>query len=300
MKKVTILYFLIGTLVFFGEIVSGNAQNKFKEKLNIIVFGAHPDDCDIKFGGTAALFAEMGHRVKFVALTNGDAGHYEKGGGALAKLRRLEAKEAAKRLGIEEYITMDNHDAELFPSLDIRHQVIREIRNWKADVVVTHRPVDYHPDHRYTGILLQDAAFLVIVPNVAPDTPALVKNPVFLYLNDRFQKPYPFQPDIAVDITSTMDKKLDALDAHSSQFYEWLPWIVGTLEDVPEEPKARRAFLKKMRPAKISFEIRKSLKKWYGDKKGNEVKYAEAFEICEYGKQPTEEEIRVIFPMLRK
>jgi len=66
------------------------------------------------------------------------------------------------------------------------------IRNWNADVVITHRPYDYHPDHRNTAIAVQDAAFLVTVPNVAPDAPALKKNPVFLYSSDRFQKPLPF------------------------------------------------------------------------------------------------------------
>ncbi len=268
-------------------------------KLNIIVFGAHPDDCDEKMGGTAILFAKMGHHVKFVALTNGDAGHFEKGGGALAKIRRKEAKESARRLGIDDYMVLDNHDAELLPTLKIRGDVIREIRNWNADVVVTHRPVDYHPDHRYTGELVQDAAYLVIVPNVAPDTPPLAKNPVFLYLQDHFQKPYQFQPDIAVDITDVIDKKIKALDAHQSQFYEWLPWTEGKLDKVPTGEKERLDFLAKIWSGTISPKIRESLIKWYGEKKGNTIKYAEAFEICEYGKQPTDSEIKILFPMLK-
>lgn len=268
------------------------------KKLNIIVFGAHPDDCDNKIGGTAALFAEMGHHVKFVSVTNGDAGHFDKGGGALAKIRRSEANLAAKRLGIDAYTVLDNHDAELFPTLDVRHQIIREIRNWNADVVITHRPVDYHPDHRYTGILVQDAAYLVIVPNVTPDTPPLKKNPVFLYLQDHFQKPYSFKPDIAVDITKTFTKKMDALDAHKSQFYEWLPWTSGKLSMVPKEIDKRREFLISIWSRSISPKVRKSLNKWYGNERGETVKHAESFEICEYGKQPTDEEILELFPML--
>lgn len=288
---------MIAFCMVCGLSIHSSAQEKAKEQLNIIVFGAHPDDCDNKMGGTAALFAQMGHRVKFVSVTNGDAGHYEKGGGNLAKIRRKEAQEAGRRLGIE-YTVLDNHDGELFPTLDVRHQVIREIRNWDADIVLTHRPVDYHPDHRYTGVLVQDAAYLVIVPNVTPDTAPLKKNPVFLYLQDHFQKPNEFKADITVDITSVFDKKMDALDAHLSQFYEWLPWTSGKLQDVPKTEKEKREFLIKTWSRPISEKTRASLTKWYGSKKAMAAKHAESFEICEYGKQPTDAEIRQLFPML--
>jgi LmbE family N-acetylglucosaminyl deacetylase len=296
MKSNKFKLILLVHILLFCFSASLESQNR---KLNIIVFGAHPDDCDNKFGGTAALFAKMGHAVKFVSVTNGDAGHFAKGGGALAKIRRAEAKEAAKRLNIE-YTVLDNHDGELLPILSIRHQIIREIRNWNADIVLTHRPVDYHPDHRYTGVLVQDAAYLVIVPNVVSDTPPLKKNPVFLYLQDPFQKPYPFQPEITIDISSTLDQKIYGLDAHDSQFYEWLPWTEGKLSDVPENKSKRLEYLKNKwgKKSVISSETRTSLTKWYGDKKGNAVQYVESFEICEYGKQPTDEEIRILFPML--
>lgn len=292
------LHLLMNILLFccIGNI---EAQNKMDKKLNIIVFGAHPDDCDNKIGGTAALFAEMGHNVKFVSVTNGDAGHFEKGGGALAKIRRAEADAAAIRLGIKAYTVLDNHDGELFPTLDVRHQIIREIRNWNADVVLTHRPVDYHPDHRYTGVLVQDAAYLVIVPNVVSDTPPLEKNPVFLYLQDHFQKPYPFQADITIDITKTFNKKMIGMDAHQSQFYEWLPWTEGDLANVPKEESKKMAYLTSNWTGKISPEVRQSLIKWYGKEAGNAAIHAESFEICEYGKQPTDEEIRALFPMLK-
>lgn len=275
-----------------------NAQEGDENKLNIIVIGAHPDDADNKFGGTAALFAEMGHRVKFVSVTNGDAGHQNMGGGHLAKIRRKEAQEAAKRLGIEEYTVLDNHDGELLPTLNVRHQLIRQIRDWDADVVLSPRPADYHPDHRYTGILVQDAAYLVIVPNVTPDTPPLEKNPVFLYLEDHFQKPYPFQPDITVDITNTYEKKIAGLDAHESQMYEWLPWTGGKLDEVPKNKEDRIKFLRQNWGGNITPEERQNLIKWYGKEHGENVKYAESFEVCEYGKQPNDEEIKQLFPML--
>ena len=158
------------------------------ERLNIIAFGAHPDDCDIRAGGTAARWAAAGHRVRFVSVTSGDAGHHEQGGGALAARRRAEAREAGRRIGVD-YVVLDNHDGELLPTLAIREQIIRQIREWRADLVLCPRPNDYHPDHRYTGILLQDAAYMVTVPNVVSDTPSLRRNPVFMYFEDGFQKP---------------------------------------------------------------------------------------------------------------
>jgi LmbE family N-acetylglucosaminyl deacetylase len=268
-------------------------------KLRIIVFGAHPDDCDIRAGGTAAKWAALGHQVKFVSLTNGDAGHQSEGGGALARRRRAEAAEAGKRYGIAEYITLDNHDGELMPTLEVRYQVIREIRKWNADLVLAPRPNDYHPDHRYTGVVIQDAAYMVVVPNVCPDTPPLRKNPVFLYHQDGFQKPAPFRPDIAVDIDDVWEKKVDGLDAHVSQMYEWLPWVDGKLEQVPKDPAARRKWLAAQRERGPSPAVRAALVKWYGPERGNKVQQAEAFEICEYGKQPNEAELRRLFPMVR-
>lgn len=268
-------------------------------KINVVVIGAHPDDADVDVGGTAYQFAQMGHKVLFVSLTNGDAGHYSKGGGALAKIRMAEAQEAGKRIGVT-YKVLDHHDAELMPTLELRHQIIRIIRNWNADVVITHRPYDYHPDHRNTAIAVQDAAFLVTVPNVAPDVPALQINPVFLYSHDNFQKPNPFQPDIAVDITAVYDKKVYGMAAHESQFFEWLPWLNGVLDQVPESEKERLEWLGEARSQKISPEAKAALEKWYGKEKAEQVRMAETFEICEFGKHPSDEEIRKLFPMLGK
>jgi LmbE family N-acetylglucosaminyl deacetylase len=264
-------------------------------KLRVIAFGAHPDDCDMRAGGTAAKWAALGHQVKFVSVTNGDAGHQSEGGGALARRRRLEAQEAGKRLGIAEYETLDNHDGELLPTLEARNQVIRRIRQWDADVVLAPRPNDYHPDHRYTGVLVQDAAYMVVVPNVTPDTPPLKKNPVFLYFQDRFQRPNPFRPDVAVAIDDVFDRKVRALDAHTSQVYEWLPWVAGTLDQVPKEPAARLEWLRKTGAETISDPVREALRKWYGAK-ADSVKNVEAFEVCEYGRQPNTDELKRLFP----
>lgn len=297
MKRILLL-----GLVFFVQMSVCNSQDKV---LNIIAIGAHPDDCDSKFAGTAALFAQMGHNVKFLALTSGDAGHQSQGGGALGNRRRAEAAEAGKRLGIAEYETLDNHDGELMPTLHVRHQVIRAIREWNADIVLGLRTNDYHPDHRNAGHVVQDASYMVIVPNVCPDTPPLSKNPLFLYMQDRFQKPYPFEPDIVVAIDEVIDKKLDALDAHSSQMYEWGPWTNGgdaSVAKVPEGKLPRRAWLAKRvkrNPGKMSDDRRASLEKWYGDA-AKTIQYTEAFEIAEYGFQPTDADIKNFFPMLKE
>jgi len=290
MKRIS---FLIGSL--FLSMSFCFAQNK----VNVVVIGAHPDDCDIDAGGTAILFAKAGHNVLFVSVTNGDAGHHEKGGGALAKIRRAEAQEAGKRIGVK-YVVLDNHDGELMPTLNIRLEIIRLIRQWNADIVIGPRPNDYHPDHRNTAILLQDAAYMVIVPNVASDTPPLKRNPVFLYTEDGFQKPTPFEPDIAVDITSVFDHKIYAMSAHDSQFFEWLPWTNGTLDQVPATEAERLKWLADWRKPKINDYVLQSLVKWYGKEKAKIAKYAESFEICEYGRRPSDEEIRKLFPMLGK
>lgn len=263
-------------------------------KLRVIAFGAHPDDCDGRAGGLAAKYAAAGHLVKFVSLTNGDAGHYVQGGGTLAQRRRAEAAEAGRRIGIT-YEVLDNHDGELLPTLEVRRQVIRLIREWRADIVLAPRPNDYHPDHRYTGILVQDAAYMVTVPNVVSDTPALAKNPVFLYFADSFTRPQPFRPDVVVAIDEVMEKKIEMLDAHVSQMYEWLPWHEQKLAEVPKEPAARKQWLAKQRSSRVPPEWKQALEKWYGAKAAT-VEHAEAFEIAEYGRRPDDAEIRKLFP----
>lgn len=198
--------------------------------------------------------------MKFVSVTNGDAGHHEMRGPALAERRRAEALEAARRLGVTAEV-LGFHDGELLPTIEVRWEIIRLIREWRADVVMGPRPNDYHPDHRACGLLVQDAAYLVTVPAIVPETPALRKNPVFLYFEDQFQRPNPFRADVTVPIGDVVDAKLDALDAHASQFYEWLPWLGGRLPEVPAG--GRREWLARTWPA---F-----------------VKPTESFEVCEYG-----------------
>jgi LmbE family N-acetylglucosaminyl deacetylase len=268
-------------------------------KLGIIELGAHPDDCEIRAGGVGAMWAALGHHVKFVSLTNGDVGHFKMSGGALAKRRNAEVQRAAKILGVTTEV-LDIHDGELMPTLENRKIVTRLIRQWNADIVIGHRPNDYHPDHRYTGVLMQDAAYMTGVPNLCPDTPALKKSPLFLYSYDRFQRPNPFRPDIVVAIDSVIEKKVAALAEIESQFVEG--GCDGGPDRVPQNAAEKKAAAErvkarfKTRFAQIADRCREQLIEVYGPEKGRKVRYAEAFEICEYGRRPSKAELRRLFP----
>ena len=297
MKRV--LHSLLLSLTLF----SLNAESADADgKLRIIVFGAHPDDAEYKTGGTAVKWARLGHHVKLVSVTNGDIGHWKEAGGPLAQRRTAEAAACAQKLGITSHV-LDIHDGELLPTLENRRLITRVIREWQADIVIAHRPWDYHPDHRYVGILVQDAAFMVTVPFFCPDVPPLQKNPVFLYSSDGFQKPYPFKPDIAVSVDDSFDQKLDGLHELTSQAYEG--GASGSAEYVEKQvPPAsdeagRRAWLKRRWGARQGSEAdkyRDLLIQFYGEERGKAVKYAETFEICEYGRRPTAQELRELFP----
>lgn len=268
-------------------------------KLRIICFGAHPDDCEIQASGVAAMWAAKGHHVKFVSVTNGDIGHWREAGGPLALRRKAEVEEAARILGITTEV-LDIHDGELTPSLEYRRMITRLIRVWDADIVMGPRPNDYHPDHRYTGVLVQDAAYMVTVPFFCPDTPPLKKNPAFFYYPDRFQKPNPFKPDVIVSIDSVTEKKLDALGVIVSQFYEG--GANGSAELLSDDPAKQRQRHRQVRDnfsgrfQSIANRFRGELEEWYGKEAAARVKHAEGFEICEYGIQPNKQELKRLFP----
>ncbi|MCF7974402.1 MAG: PIG-L family deacetylase [Phycisphaerae bacterium] len=276
-----------------GAVQSGNRV------IRIIAFGAHPDDNEIKAGGVAALWAAQGHQVKFVSCTNGDIGHWGTVGGPLAQRRTKEVQEAARILGIETEV-LDIHDGELMPTLENRRTIVKLIREWKADIVLTHRPNDYHPDHRYTGILIQDAGYMVTVPYFCPDIPHLKRNPIFMYYSDRFQKPNPFAPDMVVPIDTVMDQKIKALQAIVSQFIEG--GCGGNASMIPRtdadwqaaNARVRQSFSNRF--SSTTEQFRDTLIELYGSDRGATVKYSEAFELCEYGRQPSKEELKGLFP----
>lgn len=268
-------------------------------KLRIIAFGAHPDDCEIQVGGTAAMWAKEGHHVLFVSVTNGDIGHWREAGGPLAKRRKAEVDQAHEILGIQG-VVLDIHDGELEPTLENRRTLTRLIRHWNADIVMGHRPNDYHPDHRYTGVLMQDAAYMVTVPFFCPDVPEMKKNPVFIYYTDRFEKPNPSEPDIVINVDATMEKKLDALGVMISQFAEG--GANGNASLYPDDPAKQAARRQQVRTRfsqhnqSIAARFNEELKKWYPGDAAAQVKHAEAFEVCEYGSQPDRAELQRLFP----
>ena len=274
------------------------AQDKQDQKLHIIIIGAHPDDPD-KAAGTAYKWAQMGYDVLMVSLTNGDAGHQTIKAKELAKIRREEARKAGEVIGVR-YITMDNHDGQLMPTYENRLQVIKLIREQKADIVIFPRPYDYHPDHRYTGVLVLDAAYMVTVPTIVPDVPHLQKNPLFLYQSDGFIHPEPFKAYVCVDIDDVIEKKMDMYHQHKSQMYEWLPFNRGGLAEVPASDADRRAWLGKTRKGGSNAEpYREKLIELYGSEKGSQIKYCEAFQDSGYGTRLTKENIRYYFPFLK-
>jgi LmbE family N-acetylglucosaminyl deacetylase len=268
-------------------------------KLGIIVFGAHPDDAEIRAGGAGAMWSDLGHHVKLVSVTNGDIGHWRMAGGPLALRRNAEVQAASRILGTTAEV-LDIHDGELMPTLENRKIMTRLIRQWSADIVIAHRPNDYHPDHRYTGVLMQDCAYMVGVPFLCPDTPHMKKNPVFLYSSDRFQTPVPFRADIVVAIDSVIERKVDALAEMPSQFIEG--GATGNESRVPKTKAEKEAAYKRLgerfkgRCAATANRFRDKLIELYGEEQGKQVRYAEAFEICEYGRQPSAAEIRKLFP----
>ena len=290
----------LGSIVVLAgvSIVTSAAENSSRT-LRIICFGAHPDDCEIKAGGAAALWSKKGHKVKFVSVTNGDIGHWREAGGPLAKRRRSEVDAAAKILGIETEV-LDNHDGELMPTLENRKLITKLIREWNADIVISPRPNDYHPDHRYTGILVQDAAYMVTVPFFCPDIPHLKNNPLFLYYSDGFKKPNPFKADIVISIDSVIDQKLDALGVLVSQFAEG--GANGSADLLPADPQKQPERHAQVRQNFAHWfqsqanESRKELAEWYDSDQAGKIKHAEAFEICEYGRRPEKNELKKLFP----
>ena len=277
--------------------------NMVKASKNIIVICAHPDDCEITTGGLALLMADAGCKVKFVSVTNGNKGHQTLSEEELAQ-RRYNETVSVKNLANIEYEVLNIPDGELLPTLENRMEIIRLIREWNADLVVTHRPSDYHPDHRNVSILVQDAAFMVTVPKVLPSVPALSHNPVFLYTRDRFTSPRPFRPDVVVDVTPVMRKKAQMINCHVSQMYEWLPWLNHIEEGVlPTDEEGRIDYLTKNYVIKRGFitkDDKKVLAKLYGKKHVRAVQAVEAFEFSEYGRQLKEDEIKEWFPFLIK
>ena len=257
------------------------------QALRLLVIGAHPDDAEFHAGGLLTRFCAAGHRVHVISVTDGAAGHHALPADALAKARAEEAARAGARCGFSTEV-WQHPDGALEPTLAVRMQVIRAIRAFAPDVLLTHRVNDYHPDHRAVGQLVQDASFMVRVPKVAPEVPALRADPVVLFMADFFTRPNAFRGDVVVDVGPEMPAIIDLLDCHATQVYEWLPWLDGR-DDVPTTPEARRAWLHAWfahRPRAVAERHREALVHAYGDR-AEDIEFAEALEESEYGRRLT-------------
>lgn len=260
--------------------------------LRIMVIGAHPDDSDLNFGGSAIKFVRAGARVRFVAVCNGSKGHRVLSEADLAKRRYGEAQRSAATLGIEKYDILGCPDCEIEPTLEWRRKLTRLIREFSPHLVFTHRTCDYHADHRAVAQLVMDATYMLVVPHWCPETPEPSVYPAVFFMRDKFTTPRPLRPDVAVDVSDVDNQMLDALACHESQFFEWLPpEIPGCVEANPGiagTPEQKREFIRRF---------------WFGAHKEFDMKrfglpfrYGEVFEMSEYGTQLTAEQLREIFP----
>jgi LmbE family N-acetylglucosaminyl deacetylase len=264
----------------------------------LLVLGAHPDDAELKAGGLAALYRRAGHAVRFVSMTDGSAGHHQMSGASLAARRRAEAESAAATLGIESEV-WEHPDGRLEPTLERREQVIRAIRGYRPDLVLTHRPNDYHPDHRAVAQLVQDAAYLLTVPALCPDTRHLRRDPVIAYLSDEFTRPWAFEPTVIIDVADVWDDKIGQLHEHRSQFYEWLPYNGSYEDDVPAHDDDRRAWLSAhvaVQSERLALRFSAWMQRRYGYASGRIPRRIEAFEASEYGAPLDDEALARLFP----
>lgn len=288
-------------------------------KLKVLMIGAHPDDPDGCGGGTALRYVARGDEVRFLSVSDGSAGHFSMDPASLAARRRKESENVAALIGIT-YDVWDVPDGEVEASLENRRRMVRYIREYAPDLVITHRSNDYHADHRNVALLVQDASYLLTVPNYCADTPAMCAMPVIAFFSDRFKQPL-FRADVVVPIDDVAEKKYEALRAHESQYFEWLPFNKGTLDTVPEGDAARAEWFRSPRiprdrvltPADLEIGVTPSnhseyrmarsavlyrdvLRAQYGDA-ADKVLFAEAYEISEYGKQPKAGELAELFPL---
>lgn len=281
--------------------------------MKILMIGAHQDDNEFRCGGLAKKYIDAGHDVRFLSVCDGRGGHHIMSPEETVIRRAKESAAVADLLGIT-YDVWEIHDCNLVADLPTRKRMIRYIRNYAPDLIITHRTNDYHPDHRATALLVQDASYLLTVPHECPDAPAMQIMPVIIFNEDRFRSPE-FRGDIVIDMDDVIDVKLKIADLNESQVYEWLAYNHGE-EPVPTDKEERFEWLKGMnitadttdeeimaasrgyavRFAKPAVRFRKELIEKYGEERGSKIKYAEAYEISEYGTQPSEEMMKTMFP----
>jgi LmbE family N-acetylglucosaminyl deacetylase len=222
----------------------------------IAVIMAHPDDAEFICGGTVARWASEGHEVVYVLLTSGDKGSDdpEMTPERLVATREAEQREAARILGVKDVHFLKYQDAYLEPNLELRKALTRVVRSLKPDVVICQDPTvrwadkSYinHPDHRAAG----EATLAAIFP-AARDRltfPELLEEGLAPHKVEEIYLAGAHEPDVAIDITAQMERKLDALRAHASQVgdFEFAPmireWAKETAERFPDSGEYAESF----------------------------------------------------------
>ena len=268
------------------------------DKPRLLILGAHPDDAEYAAGGLATRYRQLDRTVKMVSVTDGSAGHHWRTQEELIPLRRSEAASAGAVIGAT-YETWEFPDGRLQPTLDVRDRIIREIRTFQPDLVLTHRLCDYHPDHRAVGQCVQDASYMVTVPHIASDVPALKKDPIVAYLPDLFTRPVPLRCDVILDISAELTTIGQMLACHRSQLFEWLAYEDDMLETVPTDEAEKLAWAEAWIAKRIRVRadrIRSELIARCGRTRGEEVEFVEMFEISEYARQPNRKTLDMLFP----
>jgi N-acetylglucosamine malate deacetylase 1 len=273
-----------------------NWDSNAEVPVRVLILGAHPDDAEVSAGGLVVRHCHRGSEVRIISVTDGRSGHHQLAADELVRVRRQEARQAGERVGAE-YHVWDFPDGALEPNLVVRSAIIREIRQFAPDLVLTHRPHDYHPDHRAVGIAVQDASYMVTVPHVCPETPALTKDPVVAYMGDLFTRPNPLRPDVLLDITEEFDLVVQMAACHASQFFEWLPYHDGLLEQVPRGVEARHEWLSEWLRGRCQLR-REHFEAAIVERGGKleEQMLIEVYEISEYARQLDAERLQILFP----
>ncbi len=289
----------------------------------VLMIGAHLDDCDFEGGGTALRYIEKGFEVRFLSLCNGSGGHHKMGAEEIVALRKQESENVMALTGITYDVWSDVNDCEIMADLENRKRLIRYIRNYNPDIIFTHRLNDYHADHRNTALLVQDASYLLIVPNFCPETTPMRRMPVIMYFHDNFTEPL-FKPNVIVPTDCVIEKKYQMYNCYVSQVYEWLPYTDCVEDEVPKDPKERLSWLhcpcvprdgtlltvsdldipkrpssaSEYREATCAVKYRDLLVHQYGEEARNTL-FAEAFQMSEYGTPLTKENIKELFPWVK-
>jgi LmbE family N-acetylglucosaminyl deacetylase len=193
----------------------------------VLAIHAHPDDVEIQCAGTLALLASRGCHITIATMTPGDCGSAELDAEAIARVRREEARAAARRIGAD-YVCLEFRDLAVFPDDDARRRVTEALRRARPEIILTAPPVDYLVDHEATSALVRDACFAAPIPNYAtrqwePAAP-LARIPHLYFVDplegvDRDGRPV--APDFHVDVTESFATKRAMLACHASQ-REWL------------------------------------------------------------------------------